>query len=316
MRSRSPFGNSPSFASSSRYSSSSRSPSPSPGYSSYRPTTPQLLQGRPLRQADYGVVHPDLSGIRTRRDSWQSGHEFADFTSDARASTGALMSQPHGRRMLTELNGRTEALNPGRVGTPTHPLTVADIHSGRRAEIPNSHRPRYGDTLGSLQAGYRYDGVPGAGQASRIQYDDRFDERHPGMRFNSLGHESVHAWRTAHGIGVSPLEVSPRRNDPFLGTQPPVLGQMIGHHAHLREEFETVGIVPTPHRPNGWAPNENMIRREHGLPSRNDYSGETPARIDDMLRPADEATDDRSWYTRTFTNQPSPVGSLVGYLER
>ncbi|GEL69237.1 hypothetical protein MVI01_10210 [Myxococcus virescens] len=61
-----------------------------------RPPSPRELQTRKdnLNRADSGVVHPDLRGIRTRRDNGQSGADFADFTLDARNSTHQLMSSP------------------------------------------------------------------------------------------------------------------------------------------------------------------------------------------------------------------------------
>ncbi|QRN97581.1 hypothetical protein JRI60_00350 [Archangium violaceum] len=276
------------------------------------PTPEQLKNGKTnLKPTDYGTVHPDLPGIRTRRDG-DAAHQFTDLTTDARQSAHRLMAEPNGRRMLEELNGRTSAVNPGKVGTPDKPLTVADIYSGRNAGMPMSHKPLHDGTYESAQKAYRYDGKPGAGQASHINYDETAPSAN---RFNSLGHESVHAWRASNGLQVSPLEISPRRNDPVIRDNPKLVGDVIGHHSHLREEFETVGMKPTPHAPNGWAPNENLIRAEHGLPQRNDYSGETPAKIDEILHNIDSKTDDRSWFGKKFGNEPSPVGSLVDHLE-
>ncbi|WNG46655.1 hypothetical protein F0U60_22975 [Archangium minus] len=286
------------------------------------PTPEQLQAGKNnLRPADYGVVHPDLQGIRTRRDSGQAGHQFADFTGDVRHSTSALMSQPNGNRLLTELNGRTQAVNPGQVGTLRNPLTVADISSGRdRVEMSNSNSPRHDGTYGSIQQAYRYDGVPNAGLPSNIKYDERFDAQRPGARFNSLGHESVHAWRNANGLAVSPLQVSPRRNDPFLQNNDPIVGKVIGRHSHMQEEFETVGMKPTPHTPNrdGWAPNENMIRQEHGLPLRNDYSGQTPATVNELADNINAGLlKQRSWTTKLFDLNPQPpIQPILDHLEK
>jgi hypothetical protein len=285
------------------------------------PTPEQLQAGKNnLKPADYGVVHPNLQGIRTRRDNLQSGHQFADFTSDVRHSTGALMSQPNGHRLLTELNGRTNAVNPGQTGTLNKPLTVADVYSGRNERIPNANAPRHDGTYGGIQQAYRYDGKPGSGLPSTLKYDDRFDAQRPGTRFNSLGHESVHAWRNAHGIAVSPLEVSPRRNDPLLQNNDPIVGKVIGHHSHMQEEFETVGIKPTPHTPNrdGWTPNENQIRREHGLPLRNDYSGETPAKVQTLTDNINAGLlDQRSWAAKMWDRNPEPpLQSMIDHLEK
>ncbi|WNG42702.1 hypothetical protein F0U60_00285 [Archangium minus] len=276
------------------------------------PTVEQLQQGRAnLRPTDYGMVHPDLPGIRTRRDG-ASAAQFTDLTQDARASVHELMAKDNGRLMLQDINSRTSHLNPGRVGTPNQPLTAVDIYSGRNAQMPMAHRPRHDGTMDSIRNAYRYDGVPGAGQASRITYDETAPSAN---RFNSLGHEGVHAWRAANGLQVSPLEISPKANAPVIRDNPPIVGQAIGHHSHMQEEFETVGLRPTPHAPHGWAPNENLIRQEHGLPLRNDYSGQTPAKTNEILRPIDEGTDNRSWFAQRFGNQPSPVGDLIHHLE-
>jgi len=283
------------------------------------PTVQQLTEGKAnLKRTDYGTVHPDLPGIRTRRGDQEPAHQFVDLTTDARASTHRLMSEPDGRRMLTELNGRTGAVNPGAVGTPEKPLTVADIRSGRDAQMKMAHSPRHDGTYASMQQAYRYDGKPSAGQASNITYDETAKSS---LRFNSLGHEGVHAWRASNGLGVSPPEISPGRykHASTLDIQggDKTVKDYVSHHAHMQEEFETVGLRPTPHSPNqdGWAPSENKIRQEHGLPQRNDYSGETPAKTDALLKPVDEGTDDRSWYQKTFTSKPSPVGAVVNHLE-
>jgi hypothetical protein len=278
------------------------------------PTATELQNGKDaLKRTDYGVVHPELPGIRTRRGDKESAHEFTDLTTDARASAHKLMSQPNGRRLLEELNGRTQHVNPGAVGTPNKPLTVADIYSGRDARLPMGHTPRHDGTLESVRNAYRYDGNPGAGQASRITYDETAAQGH---RFNSLGHEGVHGWRAAHGLQVSPLEISPQHNAPVIRNNDSIVGKVIGHHAHMQEEFETVGLRPTPHAPKGWAPSENLIRQEHHLPSRNDYSGETPAKANELLKNVDEGTDDRSWLKKTLGSEPSPVGKIVDHLEK
>jgi hypothetical protein len=278
------------------------------------PTKAELQNAKnSLRRTDYGVVHPELPGIRTRRGHGESAHEFTDLTADARASTHRLMSQPNGRRMLEELNGSTQRLNPGEVGTPARPLTAVDIFSGRNASLPMGHVPRNDGTLASARPAYRYDGTPSAGTASKITYDETAAQ---GGRFNSLGHEMVHGWRAANGLQVSPLELSPQRNAPVIQQDATgTVGRVIGHHAHMREEFETVGLRPTPHAPQGWAPSENMIRQEHGLPARRDYSGQTPAGTDSILKNIDEATDNRSWLQKTFGNEPTPVGRIVNHLE-
>ncbi|RKG58959.1 hypothetical protein D7X30_15425 [Corallococcus sp. AB011P] len=279
------------------------------------PTALELQDGKnKLKPADHGVVHPDLSGIRTRRDSRQSGADFADFTQDARNSTHQLMSRPVGNQMLTELNGRTQHVNPGATGTAQKPLTVADIYSGRSEAMPMSHRPRHDGTLQSLRPAYRYDGQASAGQASRINYN----ENQPSQRFNSLGHESVHAWRAANGVQVSPLAASKHADAEVFKRYPSHSAAMkdtVETRLQLREEFETVGLRPTPRMPN--APTENAIRAEHGLPARQDYSGFRPGANKNQanFENFDAGSDDRSRFQK-FMGTPSPLGQIVGDLEK
>ncbi|WP_002637602.1 M91 family zinc metallopeptidase [Myxococcus hansupus] len=282
-----------------------------------RPTPSELQTGKDnLRRTDYGVTHPDLQGIRTRRDNGQSGADFADFTRDTRVSTDTLMSQPNGRRMMTELNGRTQAVNPGVTGTQRQPLTVADIYSGRNAGMPNSHVPRNDGTYASTRPAYRYDGMPGAGRPSNINYN----EQGGAQRFNSLGHESVHAWRASNGLQVSPLAASKHANAPVFNQHPQYTTPMketVEERLRLREEFETIGLRPTPHTPAGWAPSENAIRAEHGLPSRQDYSGFRPGNnsIDESFKIYDQGTDNRTFLQRRVLGEPSPMGRIVNDLE-
>ncbi|MCY1035914.1 M91 family zinc metallopeptidase [Corallococcus sp. BB11-1] len=270
-----------------------------------------------LKPTDYGVVDPKLQGIRTRRDSGQSGADFADFTQDVRNSTNRLTSKPVGNQMLTELNGRTQAVNPGATGTLQKPLTVVDISSGRNSAMPMAHAPRNDGTLSSVRPAYRFDGQPGAGTASNIKYN----EKDSGQRFNSLGHESVHAWRAANGVQVSPLAASKHSDADVFKQHPAFSNNMkdtVDNRLRLTEEFETVGLRPTPHTKNNWAPSENAIRAEHGLPSRQDYSGLKPDgknSNDEAFKNFDEGTDTRNFFQR-LSGTPSPFGKIVGDLEK
>ncbi|MFY0576901.1 M91 family zinc metallopeptidase [Cystobacter fuscus] len=244
-----------------------------------------------LKPADHGVVHPDLPGIRTRRNPFAQPQEFADFTRDARASTHRLMEVPTGQEMLTDINNKTEQLNPGATGTPQKPLTAVDIHSGNKM----THNPRVSafasdaDKLAESRPAYRFDGKPGTGAASTVKYNpnggkiDSTDVAlRPGdFRANSLGHEMVHAHRAAHGVQVAPLEASKHAQHPALKPfEPDTPGgvnypkEIINQHALLKEEFETVGLQRTPGNPD--APTENKIRKELGMPPRKDYSGAVP----------------------------------------
>lgn len=296
--------------------SASRSPSPAPKPTAPKPSELQAGKNN-LKPADYGVVRPDLPGIRTRRDSGQSGADFADFTSDVRNSTNKLMGKPEGRRLLTELDGRTQAVNPGVTGTPKKPVTVADISSGRNdARMPMSHAPRHEGTYDSLRPAYRYDGQPGAGRPSNIKYN----EQDPGQRFNSLGHESVHAWRAANGLQVSPLAVSRHDNADVFKRYPEHSANMkdtLETRLRLTEEFETVGLRPTPHTPAGWAPSENKLRAEHGLPQRQDYSGMRPnGNANDVnLSNYDAGSDNRNFFQK-LRGEPTPIGRILGDLEK
>jgi hypothetical protein len=309
--------------------SASRSPSPSasakPDAASApkkpnapRPSPAELQAGKTqLKPADHGVVHPDLPGIRTRRDSGQSGADFADFTSDVRNSTHKLMGKPEGHRLMTELNGRTQAVNPGVTGTPHKPVTVADISSGRNdAHMPMSHAPRHEGTYDSLRPAYRQDGQPGAGRPSNIKYN----EQDAGPRFNSLGHESVHAWRAANGLQVSPLAVSKHDKADVFQRFPEHSANMkntLETRLRLTEEFETVGLRPTPHTPAGWAPSENKLRAEHGLPQRQDYSGMRPTgnQNDVNLGNYDAGSDNRN-FLQKLRGEPTPIGRILNDLEK
>nr|WP_255417612.1 M91 family zinc metallopeptidase [Corallococcus sp. CA054B] len=199
-------------------------------------------------------------------------------------------------------------------GTARKPLTVADIYSGRSEAMPMSHRPRHDGTLQSLRPAYRQDGQAGTGQASHINYN----ENQPGQRFNSLGHESVHAWRAAHGAQVSPLAASKHADAEVFKRYPSHSAAMkdtVETRLQLREEFETVGLRPTPRMPN--APTENAIRAEHGLPARQDSSGFRPGANKNQanFENFDAGSDDRSRFQK-FMGTPSPLGRIVGDLEK
>ncbi|RKH52368.1 hypothetical protein D7Y23_07320 [Corallococcus sp. AB050B] len=279
-------------------------------------TPAQLQEGKNnLKPADYGVVDPKLQGIRTRRDNGQSGAQFADFTQDVRNSTHRLTSKPVGNQMLNDINGHTQAVNPGATGTLRQPLTAMDVYSGRNSALPNSHVPRNDGTLSSTRPAYRYDGQPGAGTASDVKYN----ENGGGQRFNSLGHESVHAWRASNGVQVSPLAAS-KHSDADVFKQYPShsanMKETVDDRLRLREEFETIGLRPTPHTKTN--PTENAIRAEHGLPARQDYSGLKPdgKNSNDLaFKNYDEGTDARSFFQK-LSGQPSPFQKIVGDLEK
>jgi Effector protein/Domain of unknown function (DUF4157) len=295
-------------------------PQPAATVQRFSPTVDALATARAnLKPADFGVVHPKLRGIRVRRDPNQPPEHYFDLLADTRASVNRLAEKPVGGRLLTGLEARTQAVHPGQVGNErNNPLTVVDIRSGRGLH-PNSamsHRVRFNPALpnpiADIQRGYRYDGQSGAGIASRVNYDESRARRD---RFIDLGHELVHAYRSAHGHAVSPPSVSPKRGHSLLNPPTnPLVAEAIDLHAQLREEFETVGLTPTPRVPD--IPTEAGIRAEHGAPPRTDYSGLRPGGAQEQsLRNVDEATDDRSLLDKYWHNKPSPVTALVKHLE-
>lgn len=299
-----------------------------------RPTNEQLAAGRGnLARTDYGMVHPGLRGIRVRRDPGQSPENYTDLLADTRASARRLGDGPAGRQLLGELNAETAQVHPGQVdpdvagvnwrtvadirsgrGPAGAPLTVADIHSGRglAADAGMRHVVRHDNTYPDVQRGYRYNGNSGAGIASQITYDE---SRPRPDRFISLGHELVHAHRAAHGRAVSPPDISPRHDDPLLNPPAnPVIAGAIRHHAHLQEEFETVGLSPTPRIAN--PPTEAALRAEHGFRPRLDYSGHQPGGAQDaVLENVDRGTDKRGLFDKYWHKRPSKVAALIKHLE-
>jgi len=291
-------------------------PQPPPGL--VRPTANELQQEKQnLNRADYGIVNPNLQSIRTKRDADQSPELFTDHLQDVRRSTTELMSQPVGNRMLTELNARQTHVNPPAIGN--NPSTMVNIHSGRglNNDTAMSQSPKFDGTIADVQRGYRFDGVAGTGQASKVTYDE---SKPSANRDISLGHEMVHAWRTAHGLAVAPPQISHQRNAAVLNRPDDpdrIFEQSIALHAQHKEEFETVGLQPTPHTPMDWAPSENLIREEHGKSSRDNYSGAIPGGFEHVIDNLDEATDNRNWFEKNVMRNPHPHGvkNLLHHLE-
>jgi hypothetical protein len=263
-----------------------------------------------LRRADFGVVHPDLRGIRARRDDGQSAGDYYDFVRDARKSTLTLMNKPVGNQMLREIDDRTAALNSDKKETTHEAPTAVDIYSGTK----NDHNVRRnGFNLDSMDGAFRYDGIHGKGQASRITYNDK---ELSANRFIGEGHEMVHAWRAAHGVQVSSTMSGTKYADPLFKQEwddDNVVRKVFDNQLQLKEEFETVGLQDTPRLPN--APTENKIRKEHSdeynvkhtVQNRNDYSGLTPAdkNVIEQFKNINEATDDRNMFTRLVMDSPA-----------
>ncbi|MFY0576900.1 M91 family zinc metallopeptidase [Cystobacter fuscus] len=305
------------------------------------------------------MVHPDLPGIRTRRDNLPA-HEFADHTRDSRASIHTLMennpngTQSVGNKMLTDINDSTPRLNNGSLGTAQKPTTAVDIHAGNTM----THAPRHGEfdrvaignDLAALRPGdqegqakviekhqqkalletnsaYRASGHAGEGRASKVTYNAN-EASSPQNRANSMGHEMVHAHRAANGMQVGTVQQSNLQHHPAFEAANKVeagggqlLKDNINFHARLKEEFETVGMQPTPGRPN--APSENKIRQQLGMPQRTNYSGHTPATAAEGLQDMKEVPDTRTAWQKV-KGAPIPgaeqraqdVQQLVDHLEK
>ena len=319
----------------------------------------EIKQGKALNKIDHGTVHPDLPGIRTRRDNLPP-HVFADFTRDSRVSTHKLMEGPVGKQTLTDLDSSTGRLNPGATGTTKQPLTAVDIHASNmmgQAVRPQAN-PATAQALDNLPPGdprtarleqqfkselvesrnsaYRAGGQPGAGAPSKVTYypnAGKTEANEPTKnvgdhRANSLGHEMVHAWRASNGLQVNNV------NNANLGSHPAFqnadaakpgggqhLKEGLNMHTRMKEEFETVGLQPTPGRPN--APSENKIRNELGMKQRQDYSEWTPQTNADHLTAMKEQPDNRNSWAK-LSGKPIPgaeqrasdVQQIVNHLEK
>jgi hypothetical protein len=287
-------------------------------------TKEQLQAGRRnLRAADHGVVSPKYSGIRARRGMVQSAAEYYDHMLETRRAITRLDSEPVGSRMLSELNSRTSTVSPP---TDRHnaytPNTSVDIYAHDRRG--HHHAPRTtmfgGADLHAAEARMadRYKGVSGPGQASEVKFDafatnDRGDAFvGPQRRAIGLGHELVHAWRASHGMAVSPPEVSMDRHEPLLhptNEHGQSAKDILDMGMRLKEEFETVGLEPTPRMRHRFQPTENLLRHEHGLTARRHYSGYRPGSMDGDLDVADRFTDTRSMKQK-YWDSPTPLSPM------
>ncbi|ABF89553.1 conserved domain protein [Myxococcus xanthus DK 1622] len=67
------------------------------------------------------------------------------------------------------------------------------------------------------------------------------------------------------------------------------------------------------HPLKGWAPSDNMIRAEHGLPLHQDSSGMRPGN-NRSLRMFEQGPDNRNFFPR-MSGQPPPIGKMLNDLE-
>lgn len=302
------------------------------------PITPQTLQAgmAGLRRVDAVPVAHDLPAITVHRGADHAG-EYSDLLADTRASISRLREGATGEAMLTGLQQRSDAMQP--LVPPAARQPIVRIQSSRFHNPPGGNwQAPTGANLAARRGAYRYDGQAGAGTASNVHYDEgqtapRLDPHPPlgphplqrGNRFIGLGHELVHAYRAAHGIGVSPPAVSPRSGDPILNPPTnPVVINALDNRAMLREEFETIGLQPTPQ--NVWQqrmaaapPTENALRAEHQLPARPNYSGQLPGSDDQIVANVDAGTDPGPpWRLRWPWDPPvphiSPVQQVLRHL--
>ena len=285
--------------------------------------TPELLQAQAqkLKRVEKVQVHGDLSNVHVKRSTGESAAAFTDLAADARRSMHTLMSKPVGHQMMTELDAR---ITQNRVHAGDH--AQVHISSTKASDTSNMNAPHVAP---GLAQGYRFDGKEGKGWGSEVRIDSNAATAN---RFIGLGHEMVHAHRLAHGKAVGVPQIN--QADHPLFTNPVSLGALVepkdnaalGRHltnvvqqaGHHQEEFETVGLSPTPR--GAFNPSENALRAEHNRPLRTDYSGLKPGHLDKTIAESDALFDRRSsmnkWMHETSGGKlgdkaPTPVSGMV-----
>ncbi|GAB3029777.1 hypothetical protein GCM10027285_10340 [Oleiagrimonas citrea] len=282
--------------------------------------TPELLQRQKgaLRRVEEVNVHGSLNNVQVKRTSAQDVGSFVDLATDARRSMHEVMSKPGGHRMMTELDDR---IGRNRAHAGTHANVY--IRSLKPTDTSNMNSPH---AAPGVEEGYRFDGHEGRGWGSEVRYDPSASTAN---RFIGLGHEMVHAHRLAHGKAVGVPQLNQSGNPLF--TDPRSVGASVdsgqnvafGTHLmnvvqqanHLQEEFETVGLSPTPR--GAFNPTENMLRQEHNKPLRDNYSRMRPGQFDDTVNRSDALFDRRSTASKIWhgisgnSPAPTPVRNLV-----
>jgi hypothetical protein len=282
--------------------------------------TPELLQAQKqkLKRVETVQVHGELSNVHAKRSAGESAAAFTDLATDARRSMHTLMSKPGGHQMMKELDAR---ITQNRQHAGDH----AGVHSSstKPTDTSNMNSPHIAQGLGQ---GYRFDGKEGKGWGSEVRINPNEAKAN---RFIGLGHEMVHAHRLAHGKGVGVPDVNQPNHALFtnpasLGSQVDAgqnaafgqhLKNVVTHSNHLQEEFETVGLSRTPR--GAFNPSENMLRAEHGLRARTDYSGLKPGHHDATIAQGDAVFDNRWWGKRLWHSvfggypAPTPVKDMV-----
>ncbi|MFC4761737.1 M91 family zinc metallopeptidase [Dyella koreensis] len=281
--------------------------------------TPELLraQKQKLKPVEEVRVHGELDNVHVKRTAGQDAGSFVDLAADARRSMHTLMSKPGGNQMMKELDAR---------------VTQNRAHAGDQAKVyiralkpgdaSNMNAPH---ATPGVEEGYRFDGKEGKGWGSEVRINAN---EATANRFIGLGHEMVHAHRLAHGkaVGVPQLNQAnhPLFNDPISQGADVERGKNAGFGKHLmevvqttnhlQEEFETVGLSKTPR--GAFNPSENILRAEHGLPARTDYSKTKPGHMDETVAKVDELFDKRSgitkaWHGISGGKPPTPVSDMI-----
>lgn len=288
--------------------------------------TPELLQAQAqkLKRVEKVQVHGELANVHVKRSAGESAAAFTDLAADARRSMHTLMSKPGGHQMMKEIDAR---ITQNRQHAGEH--AGVHISSTKPGETSNMNAPHIAPGQGLAQSvgqGYRFDGKEGKGWGSEVRINPNEAKAN---RFIGLGHEMVHAHRLAHGKAVGVPDVNQPNHALFtnpasLGSQADsaqnvAFGQhlknVVSHTNHLQEEFETVGLSKTPR--GAFNPTENMLRAEHGLKARADYSKAKPGDTDDAIAKGDALFDNRSgiskaWHGLTGKSPaPTPVSDMV-----
>ncbi|MEV8519116.1 M91 family zinc metallopeptidase [Dyella marensis] len=282
--------------------------------------TPELLQAQKqkLKRVEEVRVHGGLDNVHVKRAAGQDAGAFADLAADARRSMHTLMSKPGGHQMMKEIDARVTQ-NRAHAGDNAKVY----ISSTKRTDTSNMNAPHIAP---GLEQGYRFDGKEGKGWGSEVRIDPNEAKFN---RFIGLGHEMVHAHRLAHGKAVGVPQIN-QANHPLF-TDPVSLGaqvepsqnaafgkhlmNVVQHTNHLQEEFETVGLSRTPR--GAFNPSENMLRAEHGLKARADYSKAKPGDTDDAIAKGNALFDNRSGLSRLWHGissrapAPTPVSDMI-----
>ncbi|MBT2118340.1 hypothetical protein KK141_11840 [Dyella sp. LX-66] len=288
--------------------------------------TPELLQAQKqkLKRVEKVQVHGELANVHVKRSAGESAAAFTDLAADARRSMHTLMSKPGGHQMMKELDTR---ITQNRQHAGEH--AGVHISSTKAGETSNMNAPHIAPGQGLAQSvgqGYRFDGKEGKGWGSEVRINPNEAKAN---RFIGLGHEMVHAHRLAHGKGVGVPEINQANHALFtdpasLGSQVDAaenarfgqhLKSVVGHSNQLQEEFETIGLARTPR--GAFNPSENMLRAEHNLPARTEYSKLKPGHDKDTLAQSDALFDNRWWGKRLWHSvfggypAPTPVKDMV-----